>query len=301
MKIYCLIFLLSLFHPAAFADKPDIEKTIALYEDSLSGLAPAIIGGANDSIRAATNKEVIRMFQQVLKLKESFDYPFDKLKTIAHITAPDKRFRIYNWILPKTDGTYTFFGYIQQYDKKKKLVIVTTLTDMSDKTEKQEKAILNPDKWYGALYYKIVLNKFLGKRYYTVLGWKGYDRKSIKKVIDVITFNNFKPKFGQAMFKMKKETKSRIIFQYSSQAVVSLKYEESEKAIVYDHLSPPTDNLKGQYEFYGPDFTYDALKFRRGKWILTELFQAKNTTDPGYKKPRKQPVHAVPIRKKEVY
>ncbi len=290
--------LLVLYSTLSFSQKKN-EDIIALYEDSIRQVAPKIISGANDSIRGVANTRVIHLIEQVIKIKESFTYPFDSLKTIAHLTAPDKLFRVYNWILPKTDGTYTYFGYIQQYDKKKKLVTVTKLTDQSDKIEKIEKSILTPDKWYGALYYKILLNKYLGKRYYTLLGWKGYDRRSNKKVIDVLTLNSNKPKFGYALFKMKKETKNRIVFQYNIQAVMSLRYVENEKAIIYDHLSPSNDNLKGQYEYYGPDFTYDAFHFKRGKWILTELFQAKNDQDPEYKKPRKQPVHKAPIKKQD--
>lgn len=295
MKASILSFFILFLSTLCFSQKINNENSIALYEDSLKELAPKIISGATDSIRQATNAKVIRLIEQVLMYQESYTYPFDSLKTIAHITSPDKRFRIYNWILPKTDGTYTYFGYIQQYNKKKKKVYVTPLKDLSDKIDKPEKAILTPDKWYGALYYKIVLNKFLGRRYYTLLGWKGYDRRSTKKVIDVVLFHNNKPKFGYAMFKLKKETKSRIVFQYSSQAVMSLRYEAGDKVIVNDHLSPSSDNLKGQYEFYGPDFTYDALKFKRGKWLLTELYQAGNDKDPSYKKPRKQPVNPIPI------
>ncbi len=302
MKFYIAAFFILYFSTNCFSNKIDNEKIVAQYEDTLKAIAPAIISGISDSARKSANTRVIQLMEQVLQYGESFTYPFDSLKTIAHLASPDKRFRIYNWILPKMDGTYTYYGYIQQYDKKKKKVIVTVLKDLSDKTEKPEKAILTPDKWYGALYYKILLNKFLGKRYYTLLGWKGYDRKSTKKVIDVVIFNNTKPKFGYAMFKLKKETKSRIIFQYSSQAVMSLRYEDKDKAIVNDHLSPSSDNLKGQYEFYGPDLTYDALKFKRGKWLLTELFLAENNQDPDYKKPRKQPIHAIPIgTKKNVF
>jgi hypothetical protein len=297
MKCFTCISLLLLLSLTSFSQKEDPEKIVEQYADSIKTIAPAILNGSTDSIRNNANKEVIRLLEVIMHFKESYTYPFDSLKTIAHLIAPDKSFRIYNWILPHKDGTFKFYGYVQQYNKKTKLVTFTVLNDASDKIEKVDKAILNPEKWYGCLYYKILLNKFLGKRYYTLLGWKGYTLKSTKKVIDVLTFVANKPKFGQAIFKVKKEVKCRLILQYSSQAVVSLRYVDDEKAIVCDHLSPPSDNLKGQFEFYGPDFTYDALKFKRGKWFLTEYFIAKNEKDPSYKKPRKQPVHIIPIRK----
>jgi hypothetical protein len=283
----------------AHAQKKEKINEVGLYADSIARIAPIVLHGATDSLRIAANIRVIHFMEEVLQFKESYNFPFDSLTTIAHLTAPDKSFRIYNWILPAKDGTFKFFGYIQQYNKKSKTTLIIPLKDASEKIEKAEKSTLGPEKWYGCLYYKILMNKFLGKRYYTLLGWKGYDFRSTKKVIDLLHFVNNKPKFGLSVFKMKKDLKSRLIFQYSAQAVVSLRYVEEEKAIVYDHLSPPSDNLKGQFEFYGPDFTYDALKFKRGKWFLTELFQAKNDKDPNYKKPRKQPVHLVPTKKAE--
>jgi hypothetical protein len=297
MKYLIAFALIILYCTNSFSQKNDQSATVALFADSISRIAPGILHGSTDAERSKAQDKLLNLMEQVLKYKESFTFPFDSLKTIAHITAPDKSFRIYNWIRPFKDGTFKYYGFIQQYNKKTKSLTVTPLADASDKIDKAEKASLNPDKWYGCLYYKILMNKFLGKRYYTLLGWKGYDIRSTKKVIDVLTFTNNKPKFGLAMFKMKKDLKSRIIFQYSAQAVVSLRYVEDEKAIVFDHLSPPSDNLKGQYEFYGPDFTYDAFTFKRGKWFLTELFQAKNEKDPSYKKPRKQPIHLIPTRK----
>ena len=295
----CILQLVFFFISSVYSQKNDALRAVGLYADSISKIAPAVLHGATDSIRISANDKVIHFMEAVLKYKDSFAFPFDSLLSIAHLTAPDKSFRIYNWILPAKNGTFKYFGYFQQYNKKSRLTIVIPLKDASDKIEKAEKSTTGPEKWYGCLYYKILMNKFLGKRYYTLLAWKGYDFRSTKKVIDVLHFVNNKPKFGLAMFKVKKELKSRLIFQYSAQAVVSLRYVEEEKAIVYDHLSPPSDNLKGQYEFYGPDFTYDALKFKRGKWFLTELFQAKNDKDPTYKKPRKQPIHLVPTRKAE--
>jgi hypothetical protein len=47
---------------------------------------------------------------------------------------------------------------------------------------------------------------------------------------------------------------------------MSLRYDPQKKMIVFDHLSPTKPSLEGQYEFYGPDFTYDGLKFEKGVW-----------------------------------
>lgn len=46
-----------------------------------------------------------------------------------------------------------------------------------------------------------------------------------------------------------------------------LRYNEQEDIIVCDHLSPGNPKMKGKYEYYGPDFSYDAFDFEKGKWF----------------------------------
>ena len=40
--------------------------------------------------------------------------------------------------------------------------------------------------------------------------------------------------------------------------------------IVFDHLSPSREDLEGQYQFYGPDFSYDGLRWKDCGWVLIE-------------------------------
>jgi len=47
---------------------------------------------------------------------------------------------------------------------------------------------------------------------------------------------------------------------------MTLKYDEGKEMIIYDHLSPSEPKYEGQYEFYGPDFSYDGLKYENGIW-----------------------------------
>lgn len=84
------------------------------------------------------------------------------------------------------------------------------------------------------------------------------------------------PKFGTPIFNIGKKVKKRVIFEYNSQAIMSLRYDEDKKLIIFDHLSPPDPSLEGQYQYYGPDGSYDALKFKKGKWILLEDLDARN-------------------------
>ena len=57
---------------------------------------------------------------------------------------------------------------------------------------------------------------------------------------------------------------------------MALNFDAKEKMIVMDHLAPEDSRFEGQYQFYGPDFSYDALKFKKGAWIFERDVFAKN-------------------------
>jgi hypothetical protein len=109
-------------------------------------------------------------------------------------------------------------------------------------------------------------NKKGGKSYYTLLGWKGVNPIATRKVIDVVYFSGDKIVFGYPLFKTGNVYHNRIIFEYSSQASMSLHYDEQKKMIVFDHLTAPKNSTVQILN--GPDGTYDALKFIKGHWEL---------------------------------
>jgi hypothetical protein len=246
-------------------------------EDSLRQCAPAILKGKDDQQRTAANEKFRALLLSALEQEDSFDYPFDSLKTIAILTSPDKSFRIFNWNMPKKDGTYEYFGYVQTWNKKKKKSEIFTLEDKSAEIKSPENQTLGVEKWYGAHYYKLIQTKHKKEKFYTLLGIDWNDNYSNKKIIETISFQkNGVPKFGDPILKSEKKTMKRVIFEYSETAIMSLRYNEDEGMIVFDHLSPPNESLIGQYQFYGPDFSYDAFKFVKGKWNFIPDYGAVN-------------------------
>ena len=251
--------------------------TLTAFEDTLKKLGPKILKSKEDREKYNANEKFTEILERALNIENSFDYPFDSLITIARLIAPDKSFRIFNWNLPKLDGTFEYFGFIQAYHKRSKTYKLYPLTESLSQITSPEDQILDHDEWYGAHYYKIILRKQNGKKYYTLLGWDGHDRLSSRKIIDVVYFpRGGRPKFGTPIFKMGKVVKKRVIFEYGSQAMMSVRYDEDNKMIVFDHLSPQNPSLEGQYHYYGPDGSYDALKYKKGKWILLKDFDARN-------------------------
>ncbi|HNR20370.1 MAG TPA: hypothetical protein PKN75_09200 [Bacteroidia bacterium] len=257
------------------------------YKTELKSLGDSIFRGSTDSVRVICSNRTLEILGELLKNPTSFTENFDSIKTLSTLHSPDKTLRFYQWALPVMEtNSYKIFGFIQTYNHKKKSVEVYQLKDIeADKYEAMDKK-LSPEKCYNAVYYKIIETKFKKNKYYTLLGWRGNNLLTTIKVIDVLSFENSKPVFGAKIFEASNyqltygdiNKKYRIIFEYNAQAVMTLRYEQKMKTIVYDHLSASKSSLKGMEQFMGPDFTYDGFKWKKGKWKGKTNLEMKNST-----------------------
>jgi hypothetical protein len=85
------------------------------------------------------------------------------------------------------------------------------------------------------------------------------------------------PDFGMPVFlDDKKRKKTRVVFSFNAQAVMLLRFNKKKKMIVFDHLSPASPSQKGQFRYYGPDFTYDGFQFKKGKWNYRSNLDLRN-------------------------
>lgn len=255
--------------------------------DSLNKYGKEIIESSTDEQKAAANTKFKAILEEVLANNASFDADFSKVEKISVLKA--HQLKVYNWTLPHTDGTYTYFAFTQFKTADEK-VIVTELIDKSAELDKLETKTFTADTWFGALYYEIIHDKKIGEDYYTVLGWDGNNLMTNKKVIDVIVVDNKgNIKLGAPIFKMEKRTQRRVIFEYSKNASMSLKYHPKQQQIIFDFLVPSSSRVKGIYEYYGPALdTFDALTLNKNKWVyekdvkiqLDKSAKDKNWNDP---------------------
>lgn len=233
-----------------------------------------------------TFKEALRA--QLYK-SDALEYPFDSLR-MCKLLSPDKRFRIFNWNVPLENGQEHYEAILMVPDPKTGMVKLVELVDESADMTKVEGRLCKPENWFGALYYDIIPFKKGGDNQYILLGWDGDTRITNKKVIEVISFNGANIRFGAPIFKTDEGMKKRILFTYGEQLSMSIVYREKEKQIVFDHLAPRNQSLQGQYQFYGPDMSHDALELKKGKWswVSNIEFNRKRTgKDRGFNDPRK--------------
>jgi len=289
LKQSSILFLLFCFSAFGFSQKTTIDFDVAITE--LKAIGEQLISEISDQEKYVANEKFKTTLKELLINEASFEYQFDSLKTISILK--ENELKIYNWALPLNDGTFEYFAFLQlKKEKKGQTFQVIELVDQSDEMMNPETKVLVPKMWYGALYYKIIYDKKLSKNYYTLLGWDGNNNLTNKKIIDVIDVgNNGAIKLGAPIFKNKGKTKKRVLFEYSENVVMSLKYHPKEKKIVFDFLVPASSSLEGIYEYYGPSLNrFDAYFFNENKWNYQEdvdIEQDRNIKDFMWGNPKK--------------
>ncbi|WP_299289591.1 hypothetical protein [uncultured Mucilaginibacter sp.] len=274
------------------------QNKLKNYEDSLKTLGFTVVNNENDLERKNANYHFIRTLVAALKIPGSYNYKFDSVKTVSLLYSPDNQFRIFSWNVMNEDGSFRYYGSIQMNTKNE--LKLYPLTDYTPFLPSPEDSVLTPQKWLGAQYYKIVK---VGEEhpYYVLLGWKGNNVKSTKKVIEILSYKNSMPVFGAPVFANEKN-KKRIVFEYSRQASMLLRYVPDKQLIVFDHLAPPDPKVKVDRSFYGPDLTYDGYQLKNGKWNLVQDLDMRNIPedrDEGYVDPKKpQTGSATTVKKK---
>jgi hypothetical protein len=280
-------FFVIFFDIVAFNAKSQDTESSSLksIEDSLTVLMKQIFSDKSISIREDVNTKFQSLLKNSLSRNDAFDYPFDSLKHIGRIKSEDNRIRIFTWNMPQIGGNQKYFGFILLKEKNQ----IIELTDSRKSIDNPIKDILSPQNWMGALYYSIINESYKGKTYYILLGLDFNNLFSTKKIIEVLTFGkDSEPIFGSNIFKVGDVTLNRVIFEYSARATMTLRYISDSKTIVFDHLSPSRSDFTDNYQFYGPDFTFDGFRFDNGFWVYVRNLDLRNPKR-GPVKPRESP------------
>jgi hypothetical protein len=271
-----MLMALPLLLMAQYANESSRIKQLNTYQDSLANLGKIFVNDQNDLERKNANYLFIKTLVSALKVPNSFLFPFDSVKTISILNSPDNKFRIFSWPIMNNDGSYRFYGAIQMNTGG--ALKLYPLEDYSPLFKNPQDSVTDNNKWYGAQYYKII-PVYGNTPYYVLLGWKGNTAKSTKKVIEVLSFKNDKVQLGSPIFTEKGKNRKRIIFEYTRQASMLLKYVPDQNLIVFDNLAPPDKKLKDQPETYGPDLSYNGYRLKNGKWEYVDNLDMRNVPD----------------------
>lgn len=270
------------------AANPGIDSTfevIKTYEDTLGYLSYLIVNDSIEEDRFIAVKKFIPTLVKALKIKNSFDYPFDRLTSISIQYPADSTFRIFTWQLYVDENDYRYYGAIQMNSGDLKLI---PLFDRSVEVEDIENQLLTPEQWYGALYYNVKeFDTSEGKKY-LLFGYDGYSFFTKRKVVDVLHFNNGKASFGAPVFvsddpEYPFPPKSRLALTYSAEAAIKANYDGYLDLIVFDHLIETTSSLASQGPVNLPDGSYEGYRLKDGRWtyvpkVFDHIYESEEET-----------------------
>jgi hypothetical protein len=244
--------------------------------DSLKILIKDIQKGKTDTIRLSANEKFYSGFEILLRNKKSFSMNFDSLKNVSIVSPEDSAFRLYTWIVPAVNGnSFQYFGFLQLHTDTGNTLI--TLKDSTKTIYKPESEKLNPEKWFGAVYYKVITVRRKKQKYYTLLGWKGKNRQVTQKLIEIIHITKNQVRFGFPLFKTGSVYKSRMVFSFNANTSMSLNYNDDYNGIVFDQLSNNKNSFQAEP---GPDGTYNAFKWKKNKWQLYKDVDIRTRWEP---------------------
>jgi len=247
------------------------KKGLQVREDSLKTYADSMINALNAPDRFRADSNFVRGLVRALKTKHSFYYPFDSIRSISRLYAPDSSFRIFTWQLKRDEYVYLQKGAIQLNTPDGGLKLFP-LFDYSMFTGKPTDSVRSKENWIGAIYYRIVMKQHAGKKYYTLLGFDDYSVSSNRKWMEVLTFNQQgEPVFGGPFFSykedsVKKPVQARFQMEYKKEANTMLNYDPELDMIVFDHLISETDEPEKK-NTYIPDGSYEAFAWKGGQWV----------------------------------
>jgi hypothetical protein len=264
-----LIFLLSVNTVKGQSDYPDITS-------NLGNLFSRLVSNYDDIVRLRINDSIRLLIDDYITSDSVFNHRFRNLRYLGQITSPDSLLKIVTWNLVLGDNPGKYFCYFirkQEYGKPNKIYRLTaTYNESSLKTD----TTYNESAWYGALYYDIKPYIIGEKKCWILLGIDYGNPYVSRKIIDVISFTPEGPiLFGKKWFASEEKTKFRDVFEYASNGMMSLRFR-SDSSIVFDHLVPFSPVQKGDHQYYGPDYSFDAYNFENGLWRLKINVDARN-------------------------
>ncbi len=268
-------------------------QSLAEIEAVLTELGQQTIFLKTEEERLTAGDEFEAVLDGAIGNEESFNYPFESVKNLSKLVAPDNAFRIYTWSIPLKDGSFRFYGRIVYPDETYRVI---KLEEPQEGFEKPEFNLLMPGEWYGAVYYDIQKTKHKKLSYYTLLGYRPNRATHNEKLMEVLSSDNIERlRFGAKIFNtpilnsIKYERPPyRLIFRYNAKTVFGLRWDEKANRYVFDHLAPPDASMKEDWNAYGPDFTYDALYWEDGFWQLEEGVEMKGNARPAPPRPVQQ-------------
>ena len=215
------------------------------------------------------------LFYKALQLPGSFDHRWGSLDMIGKLISDDGQVKVFSWVYMVSRDEYHYIVFIQLQGRRGESEIFRMIPGDTENmmSEDYPQSI---DNWHGKVYYSILTNDYKRKTFYTLLGADFKDTKTSAKTIEVLTIKRGEPIFRDDQFLDGGTVRNRIVLEYSAELTISVQFNKRLGMIVFDHIVPLHPLYHGNYQFYGPDGSYNGYRFTDGIWVLEENVDARN-------------------------
>ena len=249
---------------------PEAVEQLHTSEDTLVILSYAVVNDSLPEMRFLACRSLIKALVRALKVEHSFQYPFERLKSVSIVAPPDSSFRIFSWQLFVNDSTYRYYGAIQMNQPDLKLFpLVDRSFELRGIPDRQQ---LTAENWYGVLYYNILPLQTKNEVHYLLFGYDAFSFFDKRKVLEVLKFDGADgaPRFGAPVFdRPEGDEIQRLILEYFAEANIRLNWDEHYQMILFDHLIPYPNPYTGGI-MYVPDGSYCGYKIEKGRLRYVE-------------------------------
>jgi hypothetical protein len=242
----------------------------------LEELFNRLVDNYNDNDRIRINDSIRMILDGYVKSDSVFTHRFINLRYLGQITSPDSLMKIVTWnlVLKKKPGRY--YCYLIRKRENGGENKIYSLSANYDEKPVNTDTTYTQSEWYGALYYDLKPYLVNNIRCWVILGIDYGNPNISRKLIDVLNFKTDDSiVFGRKWFDAGEGKKYRAVFEYTSNAMISLRFK-SENSITFDHLVPFKPAQKDDRQFYGPDYSVDAYNFDNGIWKLKINVDVRN-------------------------
>lgn len=248
----------------------DLER-LKKMEDSLVVTADSMYAAFLPDTRLGYCERFVKQLVRALKIENSYLYGFDSLKQVINILHPDDNaFRMFNWAIESGNIPKRYYGAIQFPQPKLKLIGLNDYTEQLDRG--LEDSLLTGGKWFGALYYRIMLQVVNGKKVYTCFGLNTASPISNRKVLDPMHFDEKTGGviFGHPIFAVASRSNSqqkvlRFVLEYKKSVSATMNWNLERQMIIFDHLESLSNDPTRRYT-YVPTGQYDGLIWADNLW-----------------------------------
>lgn len=260
-------------------------------EAQMEQYAEQILSIEDDQKRLNLNEELIELLKSQLTQEGAFSYPFKGISSMTILTPPDSSFRLFNWSIPLSDGRHQYECMLLKRNENGKTELWRLNAVQADTLNTPLETFKgSQEQWPQALYYKLIQKKTIHRTYYTLLAFDAHNRLTKRKWIEVFWFDHRgKLQMGAPIYKHPEKRKMlRPVFRYSAEHAMKMNYNADKDRIEFDFLAPENSRLEGVYEYYFPDVTQDAYRWKDNFWVFEKLIDNEEKSKRAKKRIEKQ-------------